>query len=100
MKTRLLIAAMSTVLLAGCIFLEPHPNCAPQQKAEKRNSKDLDAYCYTEATQDTLKCAKAKDERDHLRELRAEMGEQRHVPGSYFFFGASEYEKCESTLTY
>jgi len=69
MKTRLLIVAMSTALLAGCVY--PHPNCAPLQQAEKRNSKDLDAYCYTEATQDTLKCAKAKDERDYLREQRA-----------------------------
>jgi len=94
MKTRLLIAAMSTVLLVGCAV--PHPNCAPLQQAEKRNSKDLDAYCYTEATQDTLKCTKAKDERDHLRELRVKMGEERFAPGSL----GTEYSKCESTLTY
>jgi len=75
MKIRLLIAAMSTVLLAGCAVV-PHPNCAPLQQAEKRNSKDLDAYCYTEATQDTLKCAKAKDERNYLHEQRAHIDER------------------------
>lgn len=92
MKTRPLIATMATVLLSGCVVL-PHPNCAPLQQAERRNSKDLDAYCYTEATQDALKCAKAKDERDHLRELRARIDKETSdtIPGR----GPHDtYEKC------
>lgn len=89
MKTRPLIAAMSTVLLAGCSSL-PHPNCAPLQQAEKRNSKDLDAYCYTEATQDALKCAQAKDESDYLREQRTDLPVGGYVPG----YIETVYESC------
>jgi len=86
MKTRFLIAAVSTVLLVGCASTdtstdkEYYPDyraheadCAPLIQDEKRNQKDLDAFCYTEATQDTLKCEKAKDERNYLRERRREI---------------------------
>jgi len=88
MKTRLLIVAMSTALLAGCVY--PHPNCAPLQQAEKQNTKDLDAYCYTEATQDALKCTKAKDERNYLRERRAYIDKRAGKKSPYDYF----YDDC------
>lgn len=88
MKVRLLVAAMSTVtvLLAGCGGSVPHPNCPAQQQAERKNAKDLDAFCYTEATKDTLKCQKAKDERNNLRDVRIRMESARWSDG-----GAIEY---------
>lgn len=79
MKTRFLIAAMSTVLLVGCestpstpVF-HYHPDCERVQQAEQRNKKDLEAFCFTDATQSPLKCQQAKDTREDLRTMRERM---------------------------
>jgi len=75
--TTLTVAA---VLLTGCASTDTEEGpCAPLIRDEKRNQKDLDAFCYTEATQDTLKCEKAKDERDYLRERRYEINNRETV---------------------
>jgi len=88
MKTCLLIAAMSTVLLVGCSassresfieWLEYHPDCTALQKAERRNAKDLEAYCYTEQTQNSLKCEQAKARKRDLQISRERVSQE---PGS------------------
>lgn len=78
MNTRIVIPLAVAFLLAGCASTGEE-QCAPLIQDEKRNQKDLDAFCYTEATQDTLKCEKAKDERDYLRERRHEINNRETV---------------------
>jgi len=93
MKLRLLIAAMTTALLAGCeTNTKIHPGCAPLQQAEKRNMKDLEAYCFTAETQSSLKCEQAKDERDNLRQVRTRMeSAEWQQPGG---FGRFLFDAC------
>jgi len=99
MKARLLIAAMSTVLLVSCGTTPVvHPNCASLQQAERKNAKDLDAYCYTGQTQDSLKCEQAKDKRNHLRLYRSEMAQDTYIATGALSGISLPYETCPSQL--
>ena len=90
MKTRFLIAAIFTVLLAGCttaeeweaFFSSTSPEqqirsaeCAALQQAEQQNAKDLEAYCFTEQTQSSLKCEQAKSKKPDLKVIRDRLAE-------------------------
>lgn len=85
MKIRLFITTMFTVLLAGCGATSPHPDCSVLQQAERQNAKDLEAYCFTEQTQDSLKCEQAKNEQRTLQVARERIaqGSYPEVLGSY-----------------
>lgn len=76
MIKRFILTAIA-LALAGCVPTTPvrqHPDCPAVQQAERQNAKDLQAYCFSEQTQDSLKCEQAKLQAARLTDVRNRMG--------------------------
>jgi len=72
MKTRLLITAVALTLV-GCrdpLTMTYRVECTALQQAEQQNAEDLEAYCFTEQTQSSLKCEQAKSKKLDLKAAR------------------------------
>jgi len=69
------ILIIFTLAMAGCATVKrkQHPDCPAVQQAERQNAKDLQAYCFSEQTQNSLKCEQAKLQATRLMDVRNRM---------------------------